>query len=202
MSDEIVLEVRNLHTYFFLRRGVVKAVDGLSFSLRRGEVLGLVGESGCGKSVTALSLLRLLPQAAARTVEGEVLLEGENLLTTSPREMRQIRGRKIAMILQDPHTSLNPVFTMGNQLREPPRRTSPRVLVAGSHGRDYGGGLRTGIDRGRSGAVALSRRLAAEARPGEWRGPCAGAVAAVRRPAGFPCWGSPWPRITVSRATR
>lgn len=118
MSGDIVLEVRDLHTHFFLRRGVVKVVDGVSFSLRRGEVLGLVGESGCGKSVTALSLLRLLPQPAARTVQGEVLLDGENLLTKSDREMRQIRGRKIAMILQDPQTSLNPVFTIGDQLRE------------------------------------------------------------------------------------
>ncbi len=118
MSGDTVLEVRDLHTYFFPRRGVVKAVDGVSFSLRRGEVLGLVGESGCGKSVTALSLLRLLPQTAARTVQGEVLLDGEDLLTKSKREMRHIRGRKIAMILQDPQTSLNPVFTIGNQLRE------------------------------------------------------------------------------------
>ncbi len=118
MSGEVVLDVRDLHTHFFLRRGVVKAVDGVSFSLRRGEVLGLVGESACGKSVTALSLLRLLPQGAARTVHGQVLLDGEDLLTKSDREMRRIRGRKIAMILQDPQTSLNPVFTIGNQLRE------------------------------------------------------------------------------------
>ena len=118
MSDDIVLEVRDLHTHFFLRRGVVKAVDGVSFSLRRGEVLGLVGESGCGKSVTALSLLRLLPKGAARTVQGEIELEGEDILKKSDREMRQIRGRKIAMILQDPQTSLNPVFSIGNQLRE------------------------------------------------------------------------------------
>ena len=118
MSDDIVLDVRDLHTHFFLRRGVVKAVDGVSFSLRRGEVLGLVGESGCGKSVTALSLLRLLPKGAARTVQGEIELEGEDILKKSDREMRQIRSRKIAMILQDPQTSLNPVFSIGNQLRE------------------------------------------------------------------------------------
>ncbi len=118
MSGDIVLEVRDLHTHFFLRRGVVKAVDGVNFSLRRGEVLGLVGESGCGKSVTALSLLRLLPEGSARTVRGEVLLDGEDLLRKSAKEMRQIRGRKIAMILQDPQTSLNPVFTIGNQLLE------------------------------------------------------------------------------------
>ena len=118
MSSDNVLEVRDLVTYFFLRRGVVKAVDGVSFDLKRGEVLGLVGESGCGKSLTALSIMRLLPKGSARTVRGEVRLGGENILTRSPREMREIRGRRISMILQDPQTSLNPVFTIGNQLIE------------------------------------------------------------------------------------
>ena len=118
MSQDAVLEVRDLHTHFFPRRGVVKAVDGVSFSLNRGEVLGLVGESGCGKSVTALSLLRLLPGDAARTVGGQVLLDGEDLLHKSKKQMRQIRGRRIAMILQDPQTSLNPLFTIGNQIAE------------------------------------------------------------------------------------
>ena len=117
MSDT-VLEVRDLHTHFFLRRGVLKAVDGVSLSLRRGEVLGLVGESGCGKSLTALSIMRLLPKGAARTVAGEVLLGGEDLLRKSPREMRALRGRRISMVLQDPQTSLNPVFSIGDQLRE------------------------------------------------------------------------------------
>src|SRR5262249_21696992 len=91
--------VRDLATYFFLRRGVVRAVDGVSFDLKRGEVLGLVGESGCGKSLTALSILRLLPKGIARTVRSEVRLGGENILTPSPREMREIRGRRISMIL-------------------------------------------------------------------------------------------------------
>lgn len=118
MSNDLVLDVRDLHTHLFLRRGIVKAVDGISFSLRRGEVLGLVGESGCGKSMTALSLMRLLPKESARTVSGQVLLEGEDLLTKSERKMRQIRGRGISMILQDPQTSLNPVFTIGNQIAE------------------------------------------------------------------------------------
>jgi oligopeptide/dipeptide ABC transporter ATP-binding protein len=118
MTAETVLEVRDLHTHFFLRRGVVKAVDGVSFLLRRGEVLGLVGESGCGKSLTALSLMRLLPKGSARTVKGEVLLDGENILERTPAEMRQIRGRRISMVLQDPQTSLNPVFSIGEQLRE------------------------------------------------------------------------------------
>jgi oligopeptide/dipeptide ABC transporter ATP-binding protein len=118
MNHETVLEVRDLHTHFELRRGVAKAVDGVSFSLRRGEVLGLVGESGCGKSMTALSVMRLLPKGGARTVQGQVLLNGEDLLTKTPREMRDIRGHAISMILQDPQTSLNPVFTVGDQLRE------------------------------------------------------------------------------------
>jgi oligopeptide/dipeptide ABC transporter ATP-binding protein len=97
---------------------VVKAVDGVSFSLKRGEVLGLVGESGCGKSLTALSLMRLLPKGGARTIRGEVLLGGENILERTPSEMREIRGRRISMVLQDPQTSLNPVFSIGDQLRE------------------------------------------------------------------------------------
>jgi oligopeptide/dipeptide ABC transporter ATP-binding protein len=115
---DVVLEVEDLHTYFFTRLGVVKAVDGVSFSLRQGETLGIVGESGCGKTMTALSLLRLVPQPAARIVQGKILLQGENLLDKSENEMRQIRGRRISMILQDPQTSLNPVFTIGNQLIE------------------------------------------------------------------------------------
>jgi oligopeptide/dipeptide ABC transporter ATP-binding protein len=90
----------------------------VSFSLKRGEVLGLVGESGCGKSLTALSLMRLLPKGGARTIRGEVLLGGENILERTPSEMREIRGRRISMVLQDPQTSLNPVFSIGDQLRE------------------------------------------------------------------------------------
>jgi oligopeptide/dipeptide ABC transporter ATP-binding protein len=115
---DIVLEVEDLHTYFFTRLGVVKAVDGVSFSLRQGETLGIVGESGCGKTMTALSLLRLVPRPGARIVQGKILLQGENLLDKSENEMRQIRGSRISMILQDPQTSLNPLFTIGNQLIE------------------------------------------------------------------------------------
>ena len=115
---DVILQVEDLRTYFFTRLGVVKAVDGVSFSLRQGETLGIVGESGCGKTMTALSLLRLVPQPAARIVQGKILLQGENLLDKSENEMRQIRGRRISMILQDPQTSLNPVFTIGNQLIE------------------------------------------------------------------------------------
>jgi oligopeptide/dipeptide ABC transporter ATP-binding protein len=115
---DVVLEVEDLHTYIFARWGVVKAVDGVSFSLREGEALGVVGESGCGKTMTALSLLRLTPRPAARIVKGSIKLLGENILDKTEREMRDIRGRRISMILQDPQTSLNPVFTIGNQLIE------------------------------------------------------------------------------------
>src|SRR5213596_566291 len=115
---DVILEVDDLHTHLFTRWGVVKAVDGVSFSLREGEALGIVGESGCGKTMTALSLLRLVPRPVARIIKGKIVLEGENLLEKSEREMRAIRGRRISMILQDPQTSLNPVFTIGNQLRE------------------------------------------------------------------------------------
>src|SRR5262245_64568537 len=114
----VILEVEDRHTYGFTRWGVVKAVDGVSFALRQGEAVGIVGESGCGKTMTALSLLRLVPRPAARIVKGAIRLEGENLLEKSEREMRSIRGRRISMILQDPQTSLNPVFTVGNQLIE------------------------------------------------------------------------------------
>ena len=110
--------MRDLHTYFFNRRGVTHAVDGVSFTLREGETLGIVGESGCGKTMTARSLLRIIPKPAARIVSGQILLDGEDLNTKSDEEMRQIRGRKIAMIFQDPQTSLNPVFTIGNQVIE------------------------------------------------------------------------------------
>jgi oligopeptide/dipeptide ABC transporter ATP-binding protein len=117
-----LLELRDLKTYFFGARGerVVKAVDGVSLSVDESETLGVVGESGSGKTVTCLSILRLLP-AAARIVGGEVRFAGEDLLTRSEREMRRIRGRRITMILQDPMTSLNPVFTIGEQIAEPLR---------------------------------------------------------------------------------
>lgn len=117
-DGKVVLEVKNLHTYFFNRWGTVKAVDGISFTLREGETLGIVGESGCGKTMTSLSLLRLHPKPASRIIEGEVILDGEDILRRPEREMREIRGHKISMILQDPQTSLNPVYTIGNQLVE------------------------------------------------------------------------------------
>jgi len=117
-SKDTVLEVNDLHTYFFNRRGITKAVDGVSFSLKEGETLGIVGESGCGKTMTALSLLGLIPKPAARIVSGEILLDGEDLVQKSAKEMQEIRGKKISMILQDPQTSLNPVFSIGNQVME------------------------------------------------------------------------------------
>jgi oligopeptide/dipeptide ABC transporter ATP-binding protein len=113
-----LLEVKDLRTWFFTRWGVVKAVDGVSFTLGASETLGLVGESGCGKSMTALSILRLQPRPAGRIVGGQVLLQGEDLLQKSEREMRRIRGRQISMILQDPMQSLNPVFSVGAQIAE------------------------------------------------------------------------------------
>ena len=114
----VLLDVRDLHTYLHTRWGVVKAVDGVSFSVREGETLGLVGESGSGKTMTALSVLRLVPQPAGRIVKGQILLEGDDLVTKSEYQMRRVRGRRISMILQDPQTSLNPVFTAGDQLVE------------------------------------------------------------------------------------
>ncbi len=121
MNADSLLDVRDLRTHFFTRRGVVKAVDGVSFGLNEGESLGLVGESGSGKSVTCLSILRLVPEPAGRIVGGEVVFRGENLLVKSDREMRKVRGKHISMILQDPMTSLNPVFTIADQISEPLR---------------------------------------------------------------------------------
>ena len=112
-----LLEVRGLQTHFFLRRGVVKAVDDVSFSIDAGETLGLVGESGSGKSITSLSVLRLVP-TPGRTVRGSVIFDGVDLLSLSEKEMRRYRGRHLSMILQDPLSSLNPVFTIRDQIGE------------------------------------------------------------------------------------
>jgi oligopeptide transport system ATP-binding protein len=116
--SKVILRVEDLHSFFFTRKGVVKAVDGVSFYVSEGETFGLVGESACGKTVTALSLLRLLPEPAGRIVGGKIILDGTNLLELSKDEMRSYRGRMISMILQDPMTSLNPVFTVGDQIAE------------------------------------------------------------------------------------
>lgn len=173
LTRPIVLDVRNLKTYFFTRSGVTKAVDGVSFTLREGEVLGLVGESGSGKSITALSLLRLVPKPG-RTVGGEVILEGEDLLGKTDQEMQRLRGRKISMILQDPMTSLNPVLSIGDQLTEAPRfedhvprksargraidllrkvRVSSPTARMRSYPHQMSGGMRQRV----AGAIALSR---------------------------------------------
>jgi peptide/nickel transport system ATP-binding protein len=117
-AQENVLEVANLRTYFYTRSGLVKAVDGVSFELRKEETLAIVGESGCGKSVTALSLLRLIADPPGRIVDGSVRLNGVDLLTLDIAAMRQIRGNQISMIFQEPMTSLNPVMTIGRQIRE------------------------------------------------------------------------------------
>ena len=112
-----LLEIKDLTTHFFTRSGVVKAVDNLSLSLRKGRVLGLVGESGCGKTVTALSVLNLVPYPG-KIVSGRIYFEGRDLLALPSEEMRKVRGAKISMIFQEPMTALNPVFTVGNQIAE------------------------------------------------------------------------------------
>lgn len=114
-----LLDVKDLKTYFLTDEGLVKAVDGVSFDLNEGETLGLVGESGCGKSVTALSILRLIPYPPGKIVGGEIYFDGKSLLNISEDEMRDIRGNDIAMIFQEPMTSLNPVLTIGRQVAEP-----------------------------------------------------------------------------------
>ncbi|KAB3538618.1 ABC transporter ATP-binding protein [Alkaliphilus pronyensis] len=117
MSDK-VLEVKNLKTYFYTDKGVVKAVDGVDFSIEYGKTLGIVGESGCGKSITSMSVLRLIPTPPGKIEDGEVLFEGRDLLKVSDKEIRSIRGNDISMIFQEPMTSLNPVFTIGDQIME------------------------------------------------------------------------------------
>ncbi|MEC0141100.1 ABC transporter ATP-binding protein [Paenibacillus macerans] len=116
-----LLEISGLRTEFTTPGGVIKAVDGVSFTVRKGETLGIVGESGCGKSITSLSIMQLLPKRVGRVAAGEIRFEGKNLLTASRREMRQIRGNRIAMIFQEPMTSLNPVFKVGKQVSEAAR---------------------------------------------------------------------------------
>jgi peptide/nickel transport system ATP-binding protein len=116
--SEPILVVSDLRTHFYTRDGVVKAVDGVSLSLDRGETLGVVGESGCGKSVTALSVMRLVPPTSGRIVAGSIRFEGQELLALEPAAMRGIRGNRIGMIFQEPMTSLNPVMTVGNQIAE------------------------------------------------------------------------------------
>lgn len=115
---EPLLQVKNLATHFFTEEGVVKSVQDVSFEVNPGEVLGVVGESGCGKSVTSMSILRLVQQPQGRIVNGEILFKGKNILKITEEEMRKIRGNKISLISQDPMTSLNPVLTIGEQIME------------------------------------------------------------------------------------
>ena len=117
-----LLEVDDLRTHFFTREGVVRAVDGISFAVEKGKTLGIVGESGCGKSVTALSIMGLIPKPPAKIVSGSVLFEGRDLTKLSEQQLEDVRGREIAMIFQDPMTSLNPTLTIGTQITETIRR--------------------------------------------------------------------------------
>jgi oligopeptide/dipeptide ABC transporter ATP-binding protein len=130
MSD-VLLSIRNLKTYFYTEEGIVEALDGVNLDIFRGETLGLVGETGCGKSVTALSIMQLIPSPPGKIVDGEIFFDGENLLEKTTEEMRQIRGGKISMIFQDPMTSLNPVYTIGDQIAEAVRlhQTTDRALT-------------------------------------------------------------------------
>jgi peptide/nickel transport system ATP-binding protein len=138
MAVSPLVEIRNLKTYFDVRGGVLKAVDDVSFTIEGGETLGLVGESGCGKSVTAAALMRLVPIPPGRIAGGEILFEGTDVLRLHEHEMRRIRGSRISMIFQEPMTSLNPVFTVGDQVAEvirlheklSPREVRDRVIDA------------------------------------------------------------------------
>ena len=168
-----LLVVEDLRTYFYTRRGVTKAVDGVSFTLEAGETLALVGESGSGKSITCLSLVRLVPEPAGRIVSGRILLDGEDLMQKSASQMRRVRGKQIAMVLQDPMTSLNPGLTIGTQVGEVLRlhqhvrgralrdrvldalqrlRISAAITRLGQYPHQFSGGMRQRV----SSAIALS----------------------------------------------
>jgi oligopeptide/dipeptide ABC transporter ATP-binding protein len=131
--EKALLKVENLKTYFFLNRGIVKAVDGVSFSVNEGQSVGLVGESGCGKTITARSILRLEPRPYAKIVGGKILFKDEDLVQKNEKQMRKIRGTQISMIMQEPMASLNPVYTIRNQIEESlklhTRITSRQVLL-------------------------------------------------------------------------
>jgi oligopeptide/dipeptide ABC transporter ATP-binding protein len=117
-TGEVILEVKDLKTYFKTQEGLSKAVDGVSYSLEKGKTIGIVGESGCGKSVSSMSILRLIPEPPGEIAGGEILFHGKDLLKLSEKEMRSVRGNQISMIFQEPMTSLNPVFTVGDQIGE------------------------------------------------------------------------------------
>jgi oligopeptide/dipeptide ABC transporter ATP-binding protein len=115
---DVLLEIKHLRTYFYTDEGIARAVDGMDLTIRKGRTLGVIGESGCGKSVTALSVLRLVSSPPGRIIGGEILFDGADVLAKTPAEMRTIRGNDISMIFQEPMTSLNPVYTIGNQIME------------------------------------------------------------------------------------
>ncbi|MBP1933915.1 ABC transporter ATP-binding protein [Ammoniphilus resinae] len=117
MTDKL-LEVKGLRIHFLTEQGEIPAVDEVDLEIKKGEILGIVGESGCGKSVTSLSIMKLVPSPPGKIVEGAILFKGEDLISASEKRLRQIRGKEIAMIFQEPMTSLNPVYTIGNQIRE------------------------------------------------------------------------------------
>ena len=172
-DNPVVLQVDGLKTYFETRWGTVKAVDGVSFDLKKGETLGIVGESGSGKSVTMLSLMRLIPSPPGQIVDGQILLEGQDLVQLSDKEMSAIRGSQIALIIQDPMTSLNPVFSIGNQVGEaikihqdiPKRTVVQQVLdvlrkvnipAADTRVRDYPHQMSGGMRQRVVGAIGIS----------------------------------------------
>lgn len=173
IDTEVVLSVDDLRTHFTTRWGTVKAVDGISFDLRKGETLGIVGESGCGKSVTMLSLMRLIPIPPGKIVSGSIVLDGEDIVPISEQEMAKIRGSKIALIIQDPMTSLNPVFSIGDQVEEaieihqdiPKRSITDRALevlrkvnipAAESRVKDYPHQMSGGMRQRVVGAIGIS----------------------------------------------
>ncbi|HEY4201604.1 MAG TPA: ABC transporter ATP-binding protein [Devosiaceae bacterium] len=172
MTQAPVIEVKDLRSYLFTGMGTVKAVDGVSFAVRPGETLGIVGESGSGKTMMSLSLMRLLPRPVGRIVSGEIRLNGEDLVKKTDKEMYAVRGRQISMILQDPQTALNPVYTVGNQIiealkvgnkgggsfRERAANLLRRVNVAAPERRldDYPHQLSGGMRQRVAGAIAMA----------------------------------------------
>ncbi len=164
-ADENVLEVKGLQTVFFTNSGLFRAVDDVSFHVKRGETLAIVGESGCGKSVSALSIMRLVPNPPGRIVGGEILLEGTDLLTLDEAEMRQIRGNRISMIFQEPMTSLNPVIRIGDQISEAVRlhraMTAKEALESGRGDAAAGAHSRAGAARAGISASTLRRHAPA-----------------------------------------
>ena len=135
MKDDKLLRIESLNTWFYTEGGVVKALEDVSFSVARGEILGLVGETGCGKSVTSTSIMRLIPSPPGKITGGRILFDGEDLVQASPERMRQVRGKDIAMIFQDPMSSLNPVFTVGRQVEEAVRVHNQDMSRAQVHAR-------------------------------------------------------------------